>query len=357
VDKSSSQPDPDVVYGLFSGIFKAQIVRLALQLDVFTPLADGPTTAESVAHVCRCDILGTKALLDYLGSLQVLERHEGNYSLTPTAETFLVPWRKSYVGDMILHYTGQTLFDSILRSIQGGKPSSLGEDFVQDAWLESYLSWRISSSLEMWQAAGIEPDPHHDLHILDIACGCATKSLVLAQASPRVRVTCLDTPDVLAVARDLAERMQVTSQVTFVPANLLQADLGKGQYDAVLLGQITHYLTETQNTGLFRRIHTALLPDGVLVVDCPMTTDRLTETASFLTLFLWANSGGMAYPFETYRTWLRNAGFRSVMQLSFCLAVYRSVMVHTVPYCRPSSCPVFGVHHTAGLNLDERFAV
>jgi cyclopropane fatty-acyl-phospholipid synthase-like methyltransferase len=154
------------------------------------------------------------------------------------------------------------------------------------------------------------------LRILDIACGCAIKSLALAQASPNVRVTCLDSADVLAVARDLAKRMGVEPQVVFRPADLLDADLGEDRFDAALCGQITHYLTPEQNAGLFRRIYSALSLNGVLVLDCPMAKNEPAETASLLTLMLWANSDGAAHSFETYRGWLGDAGFRQTRQLS-----------------------------------------
>jgi SAM-dependent methyltransferase len=138
----------------------------------------------------------------------------------------------------------------------------------------------------------------------------------LAQIKPAVRITCLDTPEVLVVARDLAQRLQIISQVTYQPGDLLSADLGENYYDAALLGQITHYITETQNLDLFRRIHAALKESGILIIDCPMTTDEPAELTSLLTLFLWANSGGAAYTFDNYRDWLLVAGFQSVRQLS-----------------------------------------
>ncbi len=313
---TSPELNPDLVYDLFWGIFKPQLFRLALLLDVFTPLAAGPTTAEKVAQSCHCDAFGITILLDYLCRLHVLECFGDLYALTPTAATFLVKDRKAFVGDMILHYTDKALFDNIQQSLRSGKPSPLGENFAQDAWLESYLPWRVPKSLEMWQAAGIKPEPGDSLRILDIACGCAVKSLVLAQASPNVQVTCLDTADVLVVARDLAERMGVESQVVFKPANLLDADLGENQFDAALTGQITHYLTEAQNTSLFQRIYSALSPNGLLVIDCPMAAEKPTETTSFLTLVLWANSGGSTHSFDTYQAWLSSSGFRQVKQLS-----------------------------------------
>jgi 2-polyprenyl-3-methyl-5-hydroxy-6-metoxy-1,4-benzoquinol methylase len=312
----SPELNPDLVNDLFWGIFKPQFIRLALQIDVFTPLAAGSTTAEQVAHSCNCDTFGIKSLLDYLCNLQVIERHGNSYALTPTAATFLVKDRKAYVGGMILHYTDKTLFDNIQHSLRSGKPSSLGENFVQDAWLESYLPWRIPRSLEMWRSAGVQPEHRERVRILDVACGCAIKSLALAQASPNVQVTCMDSADVLVVARDLAARMGVEPQVVFKPANLSSAEFGENRYDAILAGQITHYLTETENISLFRRIHSALSQNGILVIDCPMATAEPDETTSFLTLVLWANSGGAAHSFEMYRAWLSESGFQQVKQLS-----------------------------------------
>jgi ubiquinone/menaquinone biosynthesis C-methylase UbiE len=138
----------------------------------------------------------------------------------------------------------------------------------------------------MWRAAGIQPESRETFRILDVACGCAIKSLALAQAAPSVRVTCLDSADVLDVARNLAERLGLAERVTFHPADLLIADFGASQFEAALVGQITHYLPPEQNRALFRRLHAALTDAGTLVIDCPMLGDTPSEAASFLTLFL-----------------------------------------------------------------------
>ncbi len=304
-----------MIYDLFGGIFKPQFIRIALLLDVFTPLAH-PSTAEQIAQACHSDSTGIKILLDYLSAVGLLERDNDRYSLTLTAETFLARGRKAYAGDMILDYTDPKMYDSILESIRTGQPRSLNENFVQDAWLESYSQTRIPKSLEMWKAAGVEISDDKPLRLLDLASGCAIKSFALAQASPNVHVTCLDSADVLDVARDLATRMGLASRVTFLPADLFTADLGASLFDLALIGQITHYLTPAQNRDLFQRIHSALMDGGTLVIDCPMSKETPTETSAFLTLFLWANSGGKAHSFETYRDWLKDAGFQSIAQLS-----------------------------------------
>lgn len=63
--------------------------------------------------------------------------------------------------------------------------------------------------------------------------------------------------------------MSVSAQAAFS-----SADLGADSFNAVLVGQITHYLTAEQNKNLFQRIYATLKSNGVLVINCPMTTDK-----------------------------------------------------------------------------------
>jgi len=320
----NNTPNPDLIYDLYTGVFRPQMVRLALQMDVLTPLADGsaelaevgPADATTVARACGCSPAGAAHLLDVLTSFQALTRQEGRYALTPSAATFLVRGRPAYAGDLILAWTGPAIWESVQRAVRTGEPAPFEEYHEQDAWLESYSEWRIAKSLEMWQAAGIQPQPDTPRRLLDLACGCAIKSLALAQQDPALRVTCIDTPRVLPVARALAERMGLLARTEFVTADLLTADLGADRYDAGMLGQITHYLTAAQNMDLFRRVHAALRPGGTLVIDAPMNGEQISEWTEMISLLLWANGGGATHSFEEYRAWLEQAGFGVVSRLS-----------------------------------------
>jgi SAM-dependent methyltransferase len=319
-------PEGDRIYDLYTGAYKPHIIRIALGLDVFTRLDGRPTTAELVARACKCDTLGMTHLLDYLASLKVLMKKGDLYGLSAEAATFLVRGKKSYVGNLLMDFIGSEPWNSIKESIQSGEPKNIDLEihFTQDAWIESYRSVRIPSSLEMWKKVGIIADKTLQLELLDLACGCAIKSMVLAQKSKKVKLTCLDTPKVLDVARDLAQRWGIAKQVTFIPGNLLATDLGNLRYDGCLLGQVTHYLTKQHNCQLFKRICSALIHGGKLVLDVPMETTELDENSSFLSLLLWANSGGRAYSFEEYRSWLMDSGFIQVDKLSERLLVATS---------------------------------
>jgi SAM-dependent methyltransferase len=311
-------PEGDRIYDLYTGVYKPHIIRIALALDVFSPLDAGPAKAEQVAQTCKCELVGIRHLLNYLTSLNILVKQGDEYSLSSEAATFLVRGKKAFAGDLIMDFTGPAPWESIRETIRSGQPRNIDLEihFAQDAWIESYRASRIQSSLEMWAKAGIIPEKSVHLRLLDLACGCAIKSMVLVRKSPDVELTCLDSPLVLEVARDLAERWGISSQVRFMPDNLLTADLGEAYYDACLVGQITHYLTQKQNNDLYKRIYKALVPGGMLLLDVPMETAQLNETSSFLSLLLWANSGGRAYTFEEYRSWLLDAGFVNIHQRS-----------------------------------------
>jgi trans-aconitate methyltransferase len=316
MNKSASYPNSNQIYGLYGGGFSGQFTRLALILDVFTPLKSGPANAEYVSTSCQTSVDGIRPLLDYLSSMKVLEYNSGNqtFALTQTAATFLVRGEKAFAGDWVLANTDPVLWDKMLQTIQSGKSAGYSLPWAQDAWLESYSSSRVAYSLELWRTVGVEASSDQPLRILDLACGCGIKTLALAQANPTVEVTCVDSDDVLDVARNLAARYEITEKTTFLPADILADDLGTETYQAALLGLITYILTAEQNSNVFRRVFQALQPGGTLVIDAIMDSDQPVEWASRATLLMNTWNGGAAHSFSDYRTWLEGVGFSKVIQ-------------------------------------------
>lgn len=316
MNKPVSSPNSNQIYGLYGGGFAGQFTRLALILDVFTPLKAGPATAEHVSSCCKTSVDGIRPLLDYLSSMKVLAYNSGarTYALTQTAATFLVRGEKTFAGDWVLANTNPVLWDKMLQTIQSGKSAGYSLPWAQDAWLESYSPSRVEYSLELWRTVEVKASSDQPLRILDLACGCGIKSLAFAQANPTVEVTCVDSDDVLNVARELAARYELTERTTFLPANILTDDFGNGTYQAALLGLITYILSTEQNINVFQRVFQALQPGGRLVIDAIMNSDQPAEWASRATLLMNTWNGGAAHSFSDYRTWLEGVGFSKVIQ-------------------------------------------
>ena len=295
---------------------KSQIIRIALLLDVFSPLANGPADAQTVAEASRCSVTGIDLLLNYLSSVGLLTKSDGIYELTPTSAAFLVPSELSYAGEWVLEQTDPEIFQEVLQSLRTGAPFKRHIPWEQLAWLESYDTSRIADSRLMWRAAGISPGQHAGLHVLDLACGCGIMSFVLAQADPTVRVTCVDSRQVLTVAEDLAGRLNIAEQVTFIQGDIHQFEPAEGSYDAVLLGNVTNFFTSDQNLDLFRRTWRALTPEGTLVINVTMAYGQINGHIGLYSLLLWALSGTEFYTFVDYHTWLKQAGFTRIDHLS-----------------------------------------
>jgi len=311
---ASDAPDPDLLYRLYSD-HHAQALRLGLVLDIFTPLENGAASAQAVAEACGCDPAGMAALLDLLASLGLIQREGGAFRPTATSSMFLVPGKRGYAGRYLLAESGASLWDGISQALRSGEPSRLAFPWAQDAWLESYRQSRPEESREMWRAAGLAPGSRPGLRVLDLACGCSIKSLVLAEADPTVRLTCVDSREVLEVARDLARRMGVLERVTFIEGGL-DLEVAPQAYDAVLLGQVSYYLDPQRMRQLAIRMQRALDRGGLLLLDAIMADDPPSEWASYITLVTWGVSGGAAHSFDAYRQWLSEAGFARVQRLS-----------------------------------------
>jgi SAM-dependent methyltransferase len=312
VTGNADTPDARAIYALYTPGLISQAVRVALLLDLFTPLAGGPVDAEALARATSCIPEGVRVLLDCLVAFGLLRLAEGRYELTATAATFLVRGKPAYAGDWVLAETDPSFWEGVMGSIRSGEHVEGRFPWPQDAWLESYRSDRPEQALSLWRAAGIDPAGDSPLAVLDLASGCGIKSMALAQARPGVHVTCIDRADVLEVARDLASRLGVSARVSYEEGDVLEIGLGQGRYDGALLGQITDYFTPTQNVEFFEKLRKALKPSGVLLIEVPMSSDQPEKGPSLVSLLTWAISGGRAHSFGEYEAWLRQAGFRRI---------------------------------------------
>ena len=308
-------PDPRLVHSLYRVGTKTQVVRIALRLDVFSPLANGPAGAQAVADACACSAAGITLLLEYLCRLGLLTNTDGQYALSPTAAAFFVPGRRSYVGGWVLEQTNPDLFQDVLHSCRTGAPFRRAVPWEQLAWLESYDASRIVDSRKLWEAAGVRPGQHQALRVLDLACGCAITTLSLAQSHPTVHVTCVDSPAVLAAAEDLAGRLGVQGRTAFVPGNVHEVELEPDSYDVVLLENATNFYTVQQNQALFGRTWRALTPGGVLVINVTMQPGDRDEHIGLYSFILWTFTGTEHYSFDEYRGWLKQASFSRVLHL------------------------------------------
>src|SRR5438105_8217114 len=95
------QPSPMQFFQAANAFQLTHAVKAAIELDVFTAIAEGATTAAAIAQRCHAAERGARILCDYLTVQQFLTKSGGSYGLTPSTATFLNRKSPAYMGDAI----------------------------------------------------------------------------------------------------------------------------------------------------------------------------------------------------------------------------------------------------------------
>ena len=96
-----SAPKPDHILQTGMGFFASKTLLTAVEMEVFTELAKGPETLETLTGRLGLHPRSSRDFLDALVALGFLERQDGNYANTPSTDLFLDKHKPSYIGGML----------------------------------------------------------------------------------------------------------------------------------------------------------------------------------------------------------------------------------------------------------------
>jgi ubiquinone/menaquinone biosynthesis C-methylase UbiE len=147
--------------------------------------------------------------------------------------------------------------------------------------------------------------------VLDIAAGHGMYGITIARKNPKAEVVALDWPNVLAVAKENAQKFGVADRYSVREGSAFETAMGSG-YDYVLLTNIFHHFDMPACEKLMKRVHAALTPGGkAITLEFVPNEDRVTPptAAAFSLIMLAFTDAGDAYTFSEYEKMFRNAGF------------------------------------------------
>ncbi len=303
---------------------KVQVVRAALELEVIPAVAAGHRDAESVARATGCSLAGMRILLDGLCAVGLLSWSEGAYSLSPTAEAYLVPGKPAYCARMFLddlragdHLTDSVRTGQVLADFASADATGLWVAYAAS----SLLTWPadVDAYRGRWSAIGVTADSMPGARVLDVGCGSAIVSLVLALDDPTATVTGIDWGPVVEVAGRLAEAMGVASRASFVAGDVTALGDLDGSFDIVFLGYVLHFLDPIEIGSTLRQVHRLLAPSGRIVLREVLATPGVFDDPSPYLDAVWLFNvarRGRVYTLEEYAAMLAESGFGPVRRLA-----------------------------------------
>ncbi|MBI4893808.1 MAG: class I SAM-dependent methyltransferase [Acidobacteria bacterium] len=309
-----SQPSPLKFMEAVNGHQKTAVACAAIELEIFTRIAEGLDTVDPLAAACGCAPRGMRILLDALTVLDLLQKHEGRYCLTRDSAIYLDRRSPEYLGDSIefshspfmqsafLHFTGAVRAGGAVTEPEGTMAPE------HPVWVQ-YA--RAMTPLAMPQARKCAEVAGPVQSVLDIAAGHGMFGISILQQSPQARCLAVDWANILALALENAARAGVSARYETRPGSAFDVDLG-AHHDLALLPNILHHFHPEGCHALLRRVCAALRPGGRLfVVEMIPHEDRVHPSAPawFATMMLATTPAGDAYTLSEYSAMLHSAGF------------------------------------------------
>jgi 2-polyprenyl-3-methyl-5-hydroxy-6-metoxy-1,4-benzoquinol methylase len=315
---SPTGPSPALFFETANAFQRTEVLKTAVELDLFTHLANGHTTAERLAIACGANPRGVRILADYLVIIGFLTKHGSEYLPTPDAGVFLNRQSPAYLGGALEFLHAPMLrdcFTSLTDAVRKGGTAVSAEGTVSHdnpVWVAFARAMaplmRMPADLLAGLVGGESTQP---LRVLDVAAGHGLFGLAIANRYPNSHVTALDWANVLAVAAENAHAAGVSDRYQLLPGSAFDVDWG-GPYDLVLFTNFLHHFDPPTNESLARKAFAALAPSGrLMTLEFIPEADRVTPpaTATFALTMLATTAKGDAYTFAEYESVFAAAGF------------------------------------------------
>lgn len=316
--RDESPPTPERIWQLLTGFQMTAALKAAIELNIFTSVAEGNLTAGQIAQSAGISERGVRILCDTLTVIGLLNKSGGEYSLAGDAALFLVGTSPAYLGSAVDFITAPQQmegFANLTEAVKRGgavadKHHSLDPESPMWAnFARSMAPMMMPSAMTMAGSLGVERDAA--IKVLDIAAGHGMFGIVAAMNFSNAEIYAVDWKNVLAVAEENAEKFGVADRFHKIEGSAFDADLGSG-YDVILVTNFLHHFDMPTNEAFLKRCHSALKDDGqLLTLEFVPNDDRVSPPgeALFSLVMLAATPAGDAYTFAELDQMLKNAGF------------------------------------------------
>ena len=293
-------------------------LHAAVELDVFTVLADEVLSAEALSSRLKTDVRGLSVLANALCAMGLLTRNQDGYQNTETARTLLSRDASEYIGYIILHH--HHLVESWARldqAVQTGKPVRTRSSHGDAVQRESFLMGMFN--IAMHTAPGIvsQIDLAGRKDLLDLGGGPGTYAIHFCQANPDLRATVFDLPTTRPFALKTIEEFGLSGRIGFEAGDFLKDSI-PGAYDVAWLSQILHGEGPADCEKIVEKAVSVLRPGGMILIHefiLDDTMDGPLHSALFSLNMLLATDQGRSYSDRQIRNMLSRSGIRGIQRM------------------------------------------
>lgn len=305
----------DRIQELAYGFWPSRIFLTAVELDLFTVLAEGNLDSTQVASALELDIRAVDILLHALAALGLLNVNDERFSNTQTTARFLVAGKPEYMGTALKHSANLWhRWSTLTQVMRTGAPVEVAVSGTTEDWTESFIMAMHKRALSRAPKVADALDLAGAKNLLDLGGGPGTHSIVFTERNPGLNAVIFDLPGVIPLAEEIVAEAGLSDRVSTKAGDYLVDDFGSG-YDVVFLSAIIHSNSPQENIHIFKKAYDSLNPGGrIAVVDFILNDDKTEPVfgALFAVNMLVGTSSGNSYSRKEIQSWLEETGYADV---------------------------------------------
>ncbi len=314
----AQQPSPQLFFQTINAYQRTEALKAGIELEVFTAIGEGKTTATEIAQRCHASEKGTRVLCDFLCIMGFLTKQDNHYALTQDSAVFLDKRSPAYLGGSMEFIATEQLTENFRNFAdavrKGGSTNAEGGTVSPDnpIWVKFArgMAPMIAMPAEM-MAKLVDPAADTELKVLDIAAGHGLFGINFATNNKQAQIVAVDWPRVLDVAKENAEKAGVADRYSTIEGSAFDVDFGSG-YDVVLLTNFLHHFDPPTCETLLKKVHASLRDGGrAVTLEFVPNEDRISppDAAAFSVMMLGTTPSGDAYTFAEFEEMFQAAGF------------------------------------------------
>jgi hypothetical protein len=322
VEPELSAPTPENIFRVGSGFWSAKTLLSAVELDVFTHLAQQPGNVEELRARIGLHPRSARDFFDALVALGFLERDaNGVYRNTTESDLFLDRAKPSYIGGLLemanarLYGFWNNLTEGLRTGLPQNEAKTGGDLFGQICATPERLKLFLEAMSGVSRGANraiAATFPWRDYRtFVDAGTAQGDLAVQVARANPHLQGIGFDLPQVAPIFGAYAMNRGVADRVRFHGGDFFTQPLPKA--DVVMMGHILHDWDLAQKKHLIRAAWDALPVGGAFIAyDAVIDDDRRSNAFGLLMSLnmLIETPGGFDYTGADCMGWMKEAGFR-----------------------------------------------
>jgi ubiquinone/menaquinone biosynthesis C-methylase UbiE len=278
------------IAGIAYGFMASKTLFAALEIRLFSLLADGPRTGADLARATGVAANRLTTLLRALVALGLLIADDEGFRNAPAAQRHLVRDAPGDIGEYYRLQIGRQIYPALNHldaGIAGAGVAFAGftELMGRRDDATTFTVGQHTGSLEVGRRLAGRLPLADATTLLDVGSGSGAFSIAFCERHRGLRATLLDFPQVLDVARDYRDAAGLADRIAFLPGDVTRVDWPRDQ-DVVLMSYLVSALGADEVDGALAAAHRSLRPGGLLVVHDFMLDDDGTGPTTTALWFL-----------------------------------------------------------------------